>query len=264
MAQYEEYPNARKYKTKDGIEYTVIPEKNTPDNDILNEVESEEYIDGEYDKDIDYQKLEADDYAKVYPSSKKSKYKYETVRFKERYTGVDFQYSEIKPAPPKNINLPNLAPLVQIIFYLFCGLAIALVIFLLYKFISTLDLNTKPRLKPITYSDTEVDMPEKVEIGSQELAAQIAAAKANNDFTTATRLYFLWYLQKLQQKEIIRYHHDKTNADYLSEITAEHIIPQFLKVSYLYEFVWYGKKPIDISSFTRIETIFAEQLAVLK
>jgi hypothetical protein len=225
--------------------------------------ESEAYSeDNTYDENGN--EIYTDDYRKVYSSNTVADYKYASTDYKERYTGEQFEYNELKEKAINNSSLPNLVPLLQIIFYLFCGLAIGLIVFLLYKFFSNLNLEARTKLKPVTYNESETGLPKKVEIDPEDLAARIADAKAAGDFALATRFYFLLYLQKLQQKDLIRYHQDKTNADYLAELKNDSITSQFIRVSHLFEYVWYGKKPINATSYATIETLFNDQIAAIR
>jgi hypothetical protein len=80
----------------------------------------------------------------------------------------------------------------------------------------------------------------------------------------AIRYYFLLYLEKLEKNEYIVYNKDKTNTDYLLELKQETHIAEFIKVSYLFEYVWYGKKAIDQETFASLEKTFNDQINTIK
>ena len=69
-------------------------------------------------------------------------------------------------------------------------------------------------------------------------------------------------LKLLTSKDIIEWHFDKTNSEYLNEIKNENTKSVFKRISYIYEYVWYGEFTIDeaaylknISDFDKINTL---------
>ncbi|PCJ66732.1 MAG: hypothetical protein COA58_04535 [Bacteroidetes bacterium] len=157
---------------------------------------------------------------------------------------------------------PGFGILATIIFYCFLALAIGLIIYLIFQAVVNLRIQKKPRLKRVDpHVEIEHDI-EKIEaLDPNDLRQLIKKAKEAGNFTLATRFYFLLYLEQLENKKAIKYHRDKTNADYLSELKSENNISQFIKLSYLFEYVWYGKKALDQTSFENLETIFHQQIA---
>jgi len=87
--------------------------------------------------------------------------------------------------------------------------------------------------------------------------------KATNagDYRLATRYLYLKTLKFLTHKNIIQWHFDKTNNDYLNEISNNEIKRRFQRVSYLYDYVWYGEFKIDKSSFYRNKETFENILS---
>ena len=53
----------------------------------------------------------------------------------------------------------------------------------------------------------------------------------------------------LSKKELIDYHKDKTNSEYLYEIENNTMRTQFSYLSYVYSYVWYGEFPVDETNF---------------
>jgi hypothetical protein len=66
----------------------------------------------------------------------------------------------------------------------------------------------------------------------------------------AIRYYYLTSLKGLSTKEIIEYHKDKTNSEYLFEIENTTIRKEFSYLSYIYSYVWYGEFHVNEASFT--------------
>lgn len=79
----------------------------------------------------------------------------------------------------------------------------------------------------------------------------IKKALKDNNYRLATRYLYLASLKKLTRKNIIDWHYDKTNNDYLNEIQDEKVKAYFKRVSYIYDYVWYGEFSIDETSFNK-------------
>ncbi|PNQ72202.1 hypothetical protein C1T31_12820 [Hanstruepera neustonica] len=86
--------------------------------------------------------------------------------------------------------------------------------------------------------------------------ALIKKALKDTNYRLATRYLYLASLKKLTRKNIIDWHYDKTNTDYLNEIEDETIKAYFKRVSYIYDYVWYGEFSIDESSFLKNQQDF--------
>jgi hypothetical protein len=112
--------------------------------------------------------------------------------------------------------------------------------------------------------EAEKDLTEPEELHDGSLDSLLKRAKTDGDHILATRYYFLMYLKKLQDVGVIKYHRDKTNADYLSEITNPKLSEQFIKLSYMYEYAWYGKKEITDELFATVEQTFIHQIGNVK
>jgi hypothetical protein len=76
------------------------------------------------------------------------------------------------------------------------------------------------------------------------------ALKTNN-YRLATRYLYLKSLKILANKEIIEWHFEKTNSDYLNEIKDTKLKGLFKQVSYIYDYIWYGEFPIDEVMFKK-------------
>lgn len=77
----------------------------------------------------------------------------------------------------------------------------------------------------------------------------IKDALAQNNYRDAIRFLYLKALKNLSQSNIIDWHFEKTNTDYYNEIKDENIKKAYSKVSYLYDYVWYGEFTVDEKSF---------------
>lgn len=71
------------------------------------------------------------------------------------------------------------------------------------------------------------------------------------NYRLATRYLYLKSLKTLANKKRIEWHYDKTNSDYINEIKDVKLKDLFKRISYIYDYVWYGEFPIDEVSFNK-------------
>lgn len=87
--------------------------------------------------------------------------------------------------------------------------------------------------------------------------------KKAGDYKLTVRYYYLWLLKKLSNNEIIDWHWDKTNRDYLYEIKNATLKKDFEYLSYVYDYSWYGDFPLDKIAFVKAEKAFIKTLNTL-
>jgi anti-sigma28 factor (negative regulator of flagellin synthesis) len=84
----------------------------------------------------------------------------------------------------------------------------------------------------------------------------IKEAIANGNYRNAVRYLYLNSLKKLSASGKIDWDFQKTNSDYYRELKDVALKEQFKKVSYLYDYIWYGEFPIDESAFAKAQLEF--------
>ncbi|WP_340154808.1 hypothetical protein [uncultured Winogradskyella sp.] len=84
----------------------------------------------------------------------------------------------------------------------------------------------------------------------------ISKALKEQNYRLATRYLYLKSLKSLANKQVIEWHYEKTNSDYLNEIKDCQLKTLFKRVSYIYDYVWYGEFPIDEESFNKNKADF--------
>ncbi len=136
-----------------------------------------------------------------------------------------------------------LAFVIRLLPYLIIAGIVFFVIWLFYK------LNPgarffKSKEKPEVFFTEEEEI-----IRSKNIQELIQKALEKNNYRLAIRYYYLLVLKKLTNAEIITYEFDKTNSEYVSEITSEEISGQFSKVTMLYDYTWYGSFEVSESDF---------------
>jgi len=91
----------------------------------------------------------------------------------------------------------------------------------------------------------------------------INIAIKNEDYKKAIRYLFIKTLKQLSSKEIINWQINKTNRDYYYEITDKKIKEQFVNLSHIFSYVWYGNFKIDEITFYEFNRKFSKLLANL-
>jgi len=129
----------------------------------------------------------------------------------------------------------------------------AIAIYLLVK------LLTGEKASGITARGRETRNQVKIEethIQEIDLTQFIKEAIASGNYRSAVRYLYLNSLKKLSASGKIDWDFQKTNSDYYREIKDADLKAQFQKVSYLYDYIWYGEFAIDEHAFAKAQTEF--------
>lgn len=174
---------------------------------------------------------------------------------KEKYSGKDFEYKEDvkKKEADKNedTNKSINAFLAFFIFFMtsiFPFLLGGFVIFVIVKVLLGSDIRfwqSNPKSKKLS----EKLVYEDEDIHEINLDALLLQAIEKKDFRLAIRYYYLSALKSLSKKQLIDYHKDKTNSEYLFELENKNLRTEFSYLSYVYSYVWYGEFPVDETNF---------------
>ena len=187
---------------------------------------------------------------------------------KERYKGDDFNYnindtgginllqrilqkffSWLGDIFGFNIDFINFQTLEYIV-YSFLGIA---TLYLIIKFLMQSPINS------VFKTETkDIDSFQYVEenLTQVNFDTLIADALNNTNYRLATRYLYLKSLKILTNKNIIEWHYDKTNSDYIDEIKDEITKSVFKRISYIYDYVWYGEFPIDEEIYLKNKSDF--------
>lgn len=94
------------------------------------------------------------------------------------------------------------------------------------------------------------------DIDAMDFDALIVSAVDAGNFRRAVRLLYLKTLKDLSDKGMVEIRREKTNADYLREISSPGLRAPFSDVTLLFEYVWYGDIPVDGALFPRLRETF--------
>ncbi len=86
-----------------------------------------------------------------------------------------------------------------------------------------------------------------------DFETHIAKALAASNYRLAIRLMFLQTIKTMSNKNIIQYAADKTNFDYLMQLSGTKYFSLFSKSSLNYEYTWYGNFEVNEQQFATIK-----------
>ncbi|MDD3077927.1 MAG: hypothetical protein PHH37_02325 [Paludibacter sp.] len=84
----------------------------------------------------------------------------------------------------------------------------------------------------------------------------IREAEQNGNTRISIRLYYLWLLKTLRNRQIINWLPEKTNSEYFYEISDPQIKKVFSELSYLYDYIWYGEFSINDEEYLKAKNAY--------
>lgn len=193
--------------------------------------------------------------------------------FKEKYKGENFIY-ERKPKQESAFDRllkwlseffgelfgNNAGNGINYVMWIFSGLILlAVVYFIVRAILNKESMWIFGRQRKKIYAEDAAQQ----NIHEMDFDALIAETKATGNYRLAVRYYYLLILKRLSFREIITWHWQKTNSDYLYEIKDSSLRKDFEYLSYLYDYSWYGEFPLDETSFSKAEKAFQKTLNTL-
>lgn len=138
----------------------------------------------------------------------------------------------------------------RIVIWTVCIAAVVIIIWLLSRSDMVSLIRPKPKTTAFNFMDVLEDLDK---INFEE---KIKLALSDNDFRLATRWHYLKILFLMDRAKLITFASYKTNIDYRYELKSKKHQHAFIRLSYIYEYVWYGKFIIGISDYKEREIEF--------
>jgi hypothetical protein len=145
--------------------------------------------------------------------------------------------------------------------FIFWALGCFFVVFIIYKLFFTEGFLQRQSAK------TDVNLlaeDEKDIIGEHDYDKKLALAIHHKNYRLATRYLYLQSIQKLNAVGAISFAADKTNSQYLNELTGKSYKPAFTSLTLSYEYIWYGEFLIDEAAFIQLQERFKQFNSQLK
>lgn len=141
----------------------------------------------------------------------------------------------------------------QFIFSILPYVAIAVLLFIFYKLILKGLLKGYATPAPQTGSVQLTD-DEKL-IREADLPALQNEALQQNNFRLALRYGYLMVIKNLSESGKIKRTPDKTNTDYLHELTDTPFESTFARLTHWYDYIWYGNMPLDAARYETLSQL---------
>ncbi len=119
-------------------------------------------------------------------------------------------------------------------------IAVLIFTYLIFRYLIGAELisigqnKTLPKGKVHNLNDEQI-------IKEADLDSLINEAVNEKDYRLAIRYYYLKTLKQLIDNQLIDWHPDKTNRDYVNELKSKDLKPLFKHLTFIYDYVWYGK-----------------------
>lgn len=133
-------------------------------------------------------------------------------------------------------------------------LLLGLLLYLLIRFF--IKANTKNILFSKSNENTVLLSEEERIMKTEDIQSLIKKALEEKNYRLAIRYYYLYLLNLLTERELITWELQKTNEDYLQELSQSKLKPLFQKVTLLYDYIWYGEFQIDGEGYERAKHKF--------
>jgi hypothetical protein len=132
---------------------------------------------------------------------------------------------------------------------------LGILLFLLIKFFLNVNSNALLYSKE---NESMVSLSEEEHIiKNEDINELIQGALKDKNYRLAIRYYYLLILRQMSEKELITWEIQKTNDDYINELTMEGLKAPFSHITRLYDHIWYGDFPIDEANYLKAENKFS-------
>lgn len=138
--------------------------------------------------------------------------------------------------------------------YLWYILFVLLIGFLIYTIF-------RSDIKSIFYRSSSSKMQMQVleeDINEIDFIKMISDAVNSSNYRYAIRLYYLKNLKELNDKGLIIWKSNKTNQDYLQELSGKNIHNNFASITRLFNWIWYGDFPLSEQDFSEMKSEFVQ------
>jgi hypothetical protein len=149
----------------------------------------------------------------------------------------------------------------SIIEYIIIGIA---ALFLVYIVLRLFNIDAIGLFTGGSKRGQSVIFTEEEDIHGVNYAEAIDSALQGGNYRRAVRLSYLQALKLLNDQQHIEWRRDKTNQDYLREITNQEVKEHFNSLSYYFAYAWYGNFPVTRQLYETIDQRSSNLQQILK
>ncbi|MBJ6368489.1 DUF4129 domain-containing protein [Snuella sedimenti] len=135
--------------------------------------------------------------------------------------------------------------------YLLLGVLVFILIKFFLKVSSRNIIQNPPKKASIQFTEDEIIIKDK------DIQTLIDQAITESNYRLAIRYLYLLALRQLDESKRISWEQQKTNEDYIKELKAHIVKNQFITITRIYDYVWYGEFPIDALKFETLRPAFS-------
>lgn len=149
----------------------------------------------------------------------------------------------------------------KFLIWLILGAAVVGAIYLIFNNLKGFKFNANPKVDAKAVEVIDLEEPKDIE--NIDFEKQIAACLKSQNYRLATRYYYLWIVKILDESNLIDFNIDKTNQDYVRELSqktafSSEKLSHFRKCTNYYEYLWFGNFEVSEPIFVKIENTFKE------
>lgn len=130
--------------------------------------------------------------------------------------------------------------------------AVSIIVVIIIFMRSDLSRLVRPESKLTTFNFSEITD----DLSTINFDKMIEEALGNADFRTAIRWNYLKCLYVLEKGGHLQFQPSKTNIDYQNDLKRSGFLNEFMAVSRIYEYVWYGKFTVDQNKYEDLKKEF--------
>ncbi len=158
--------------------------------------------------------------------------------------------------PSKSWKLPVFKINNQLLTILLIIIGIAVLTFIILKLLPGNVLGRRRKETELSSLDEDIDE----NLMESDLEKALRQALEKKMYRLAVRIYFLMVIQALSEKNHIKWKKDKTNFEYLREMSKNDNYQKFFQTTIAYERIWYGEKNIDEAVFNQVSKLYINYL----
>lgn len=130
--------------------------------------------------------------------------------------------------------------------------AISIIVVIIIFMRSDLSRLVRPESKLTTFNFSEITD----DLSTINFDKMIEDAVRNGDLRTGIRWNYLKCLYLLEKGGHLEFQPSKTNIDYQNDLRRSDFLKEFMAISRIYDYVWYGKFTIDQSKYENLKNEF--------
>lgn len=139
--------------------------------------------------------------------------------------------------------------------YVFIALAALIILFILYKILPSIrqrNLRNKQQLV-IQFDELDEESLKKL-----DTKTPLEEAIRSGDYRTAYRLRYLEILKVLTSRNLIYYRRERTNYEYLLQLTGKPVYEPFRLLTFNFDGIWYGDLEVNKEVYESLEVHFTD------